>query len=257
MNGHSILNQMDFSNIIGGPLDAAVKAQSASAAATVNFIQEVGFLPPDITEDNKKLKTLEGSYDKVQVDLTKKKKLYDNATNENSRAEAKKPYDEAQVAFSTAESNLIKHQKGMEGKMGDVRYVSFYYEIAGESQERGVLKVPLLTIVPVPYLSIRDLDIDFSAKITEAFESKRSTEYEEEGTRDRVDRLHLGIWSRTTHVRSTFSSKSSSSYGSKRETEYSMNVKVHAENIDMPSGLSRILGILEANIVSQVGGVSE
>ena len=86
MNGHSILNQMDFSNIIGGPLDAAVKAQSASAAATVNFIQEVGFLPPDITED---AQALMKKLDVSNSTLKAKKKEYKEATDGN-KATAKK-----------------------------------------------------------------------------------------------------------------------------------------------------------------------
>lgn len=37
------LGSIDFAKIIGGPLDACVKAQSNAAISTVNFIQQVGF----------------------------------------------------------------------------------------------------------------------------------------------------------------------------------------------------------------------
>lgn len=42
----SELNNIDFSNMIGGPLQAAVDAQVASSLATVNFINTVGFKAP-------------------------------------------------------------------------------------------------------------------------------------------------------------------------------------------------------------------
>lgn len=39
------LNSLDFSVYIGGPLQAAVKAQHDASISQVNFIKEVGFLP--------------------------------------------------------------------------------------------------------------------------------------------------------------------------------------------------------------------
>jgi len=39
------LNSLDFSVYIGGPLQAAVQAQTAASMAQVQFIQEVGFVP--------------------------------------------------------------------------------------------------------------------------------------------------------------------------------------------------------------------
>jgi hypothetical protein len=41
------LNNLDFARMIGGPLQAAIDAQVASAMATVSFINEVGFKPVD------------------------------------------------------------------------------------------------------------------------------------------------------------------------------------------------------------------
>ncbi|MFY1045376.1 DUF2589 domain-containing protein [Chryseobacterium sp. GP-SGM7] len=41
----SELNSLDFSVYIGGPLQAAVKAQHDASISQVNFIKEVGFIP--------------------------------------------------------------------------------------------------------------------------------------------------------------------------------------------------------------------
>ncbi len=40
------LASLDFENLIGGPLIAVVHAQAQAAMATVNFIKQVGFKPP-------------------------------------------------------------------------------------------------------------------------------------------------------------------------------------------------------------------
>lgn len=41
------LASLDFENLIGGPLIAVVHAQAQAAMATVNFIKQVGFKPPE------------------------------------------------------------------------------------------------------------------------------------------------------------------------------------------------------------------
>ena len=43
------VSSLDFANIIGGPLTAAIKAQAASALTTVAFIKSVGFRNPPKT----------------------------------------------------------------------------------------------------------------------------------------------------------------------------------------------------------------
>lgn len=42
VSGNEIAS-LDFANLIGGPLDAVIRAQAKSAIATTNFIKEVGF----------------------------------------------------------------------------------------------------------------------------------------------------------------------------------------------------------------------
>lgn len=60
------LGSIDFATIIGGPLDACVKAQSNASIATVSFINEVGFELTDPNDPNsaKKLRMAEFKYKK-------------------------------------------------------------------------------------------------------------------------------------------------------------------------------------------------
>lgn len=56
------LGSIDFAKIIGGPLDACVKAQTNASVSTVSFINEVGFETVDETTGEKKLRMAEFKY---------------------------------------------------------------------------------------------------------------------------------------------------------------------------------------------------
>lgn len=66
----SELNNINFSKMIGGPLQAAIEAQTASAMATINFINAVGFVEVD------------GKKELVMVDFSHTKKDVDAEGNE-------------------------------------------------------------------------------------------------------------------------------------------------------------------------------
>ncbi len=206
--GHSILSNLDFSNMIGGPLEAAVEAQTASAFSTLEFISQIGFTGVTAETEN------------LEPQTTKK--------------------------------NTKVHE------LGNVRYVKFSYELAAEGTSKGAIEVPLLTVVPVPYLSIRTLDIDFRAKIVDIFSDKvsssRSNANHYSSNRSSGGGLIGWIYggnSRRSRYTSSYSSQGKKSTESSQEAEYHLSVKVHAENLDMPTGLSRILGILESNMTGK------
>lgn len=60
------LGSIDFATVIGGPLDACVKAQSNASVSTVSFINEVGFEATDPNNPNspKKLRMADFKYKK-------------------------------------------------------------------------------------------------------------------------------------------------------------------------------------------------
>lgn len=66
-NFTSELNNIDFRKMIGGPLQAAVDAQVASALATVNFINTVGFTQTENPAD-RELVMVDFSHKRTDVD---------------------------------------------------------------------------------------------------------------------------------------------------------------------------------------------
>ena len=128
---------MPFGQIIGGPISAAIEAQAMAARTTIDFIKEVGFHPPKTS----------GVEEEGIVDQDKDRVARDKALNESSK-----------IAF------------------GDVRYVTFHYQVGtsatGESDKS--ISVPLLALVPIPYLRIEEMNLEFTAALTDSGESSSS-----------------------------------------------------------------------------------
>lgn len=110
------------------------------------------------------------------------------------------------------------------------------------------LNVPLLTIVPIPYIAIQTIDIAFKANINA---SSSSTTVENESTS--VDAgvagstsLNLGLFKVNADFHANYSSKkdSTATQDSKYSVEYTMDVAVKAGQDSMPAGLAKVLEIL-------------
>lgn len=130
--------------------------------------------------------------------------------------------------------------------IGAVRMVSFRYETVtpGGGTQTVTLDVPLLTIVPIPYIAIEEVNIDFMAKITEAISHDRTSTTE--GAMQASTSAKAGWGPFSAGFKGSLSAKHSSTAASssKYNTELTMNVRVRATQDDMPAGLARVLGIL-------------
>ena len=241
---------MDFGNIIGGPLQAAVEAQSLSAKATLQFIMSAGF--NNVNSKYRMYRVLEkeaganGYEDKAYYQLTHKQKdLIGN--NDNKSPQPLYIQEDGQiVTFAKIEDK--KNQKYYEIRAPEPRCVSFSYRLK-DSNEEQFIKVPLLTLLPIPYISIQSIDLDFTAKITAAKSatSDLASQYDSSTNSDNLGaRVKFGR-RRASYMQASYYSKNKKT-NSKSGHELTMDVKVRAVNGDIPVGLSRILGILESTI---------
>jgi hypothetical protein len=135
---------------------------------------------------------------------------------------------------------------GKENKLTPV-YVSFDYAIKDdENKNREVsMKVPLLTMVPIPFIRIDSADIDFNVKINSVEETKTSQENKVSGSTQananyKGFRFNAGI-----KLNASISNQKKSSSSDTVKRDYSLNVHVHAVQDDMPAGVERLLSILE------------
>jgi hypothetical protein len=128
----------------------------------------------------------------------------------------------------------------------EVVNVEFKYSKAtpeGTPQDYA-LSVPILTIVPIPFLRIEETNIEFNAKIA-------SVEYTESSTDNRLGvnlsaRASWGIGSAKLKV--SYSHQRSTRAGEKVTRDYSLTVKVKAVQEEMPGGMEKVMGILESLI---------
>ena len=114
------------------------------------------------------------------------------------------------------------------------------------------LDVPLLTIVPIPYIRIDDMTIQFKAKISAETASQDTTK---EGSETEIKgnltgRYGWGPAKVETSFSAGYSAKkdSTSARDSKYSVEYTMDIYVHAVNESMPEGMRTILGLLNESI---------
>lgn len=176
----SELNNIDFAKMIGGPLQAAIQAQAASAVSTVNFIKDLGFQPKDANEP-------EGEKVLIMTD------------------------------FSYEKTDLNP-------------------ETGAEVVTKRFVRVPFISMLPIPSIRIETVDIDFNVKLN-SVESQNIS-----------DKFAVGLeikagWG-PVKMKVSSSYQRSSSFGVKVEKEYTMNVKVKASQDEMPAGLERILNML-------------
>ena len=130
-----------------------------------------------------------------------------------------------------------------------VKNVTFKYRGPGGEQ---TLEVPVLTIVPIPFIKVNDLTIQFKANLSASSETEEKTESEskkEVGIKGGARWLFF-----SASLNGSYSSKkdSSSTKGSKYSVEYTVDVTVNAGQDDMPAGMAKVLNLLTDSIETQI-----
>jgi Protein of unknown function (DUF2589) len=134
--------------------------------------------------------------------------------------------------------------------------VVFQYQ---RGNEMANLVVPLLTIVPIPYIAIDTIDINFKANISASSSSvnEESSETTFGGELSAHAEFGFGMFKVSADFKANYSSKkdSKATQDSKYSVEYTMDIAVHAGQDSMPAGLAAVLGILRESITSgTIGG---
>lgn len=131
---------------------------------------------------------------------------------------------------------------------GEIRNVTFSYEKVDEDGVNTTvsLTVPILSIVPIPFLRLDDMTIDFTAKLTDMVQTATKSDFK--FSTDAKGKFKAWWSPVSMEVRTSVSYQNTRQTASKFVREYTMNIKVHAVQDDMPAGLERVLDILEQTI---------
>lgn len=123
--------------------------------------------------------------------------------------------------------------------------VSFSFNQGGRMMQ---INVPLLTIVPIPYIAINSVDINFKANVSASSssfsENTQSSSMEAGGTGRAT--LNLFLFKLNADLKANYSSKkdSKATEESKYSVESTIDVAVKAGQESMPAGLAKVLEML-------------
>lgn len=269
------MSSISFDKIIGGALNAVVSAQNTSAMTTVEFIKNVGFV-----NDAKG-----NAVRPVCVDFTYPKEVapYRPAVPESYYIKINdggKDYDANELnsgAYEAPDGVVVNFETDGDGKIVNATIVNGADKIAdGQSvtiknnkvgsgadlafekragspeqsaQYRNMtLHVPLLTIVPIPFIRIASTDLEFNVKINSIAASENSNSTNVTAGMS-ASLNYRGIVKASLDINASVAHQQKKSETEEVKKEYSLNVKIHAVQDEMPAGMSRILDILEESIV--------
>jgi hypothetical protein len=227
------LSSIDFASMLGGPLIACVNAQAQAAMSAVNFIKQVGFKKLPVPAGDGQDPTAAETGDPIYVTFKYPKEL--------------KPYEPAVAAVAAVAETHDANGKVVVPAVAAVAAKDAVKAVY-ETQE---LEVPILTMLPIPYLRIEDVTIDFNAKI----DSIEYTKIDETLNVDASLEASGGWAWGSAKLNVSVGYQRNTQQGTNVQRTYSMAVHIKAVQDEMPAGMQKVLDILEKNIRSVATGV--
>ena len=214
------LSSIDFESMIGGPLIAVVHAQAQSAITTVDFIKKVGF------------KSTGEEFDQGE-DSSTSEPIYVTFTYPKEISPYQPEIPAIPAVLDAAGTVVTPAVPAVPEK-----------KAVWQPQE---LKVPILTMLPIPYIRIDETTVDFNAKINSVEYTKTDSSFKV-STEGSVKHGWL-VGSAKLKVNTSY--QRNTQQGNTVNRTYSMAVHVRAVQDEMPAGMEKLLGILEDAIQSQ------
>lgn len=290
------LADIDFSALIGGPLGAIVDAQAKAALSTVDFVKSVGFSPDSEDETTGEITPGEPIY--VSFKYPKMVQPYVPAINgklENiivkdggsdynkgdtltvkgvtvtvSSVDTDGAIKSGEISYSVDNTSGFEDDTEIPGIGGSGTGAKFDIEAEDVAAVQAVfeemqLEVPILTMMPIPFIRVEEGEIDFNAKIT-------SMEYKRVGTEMKFGRsssmtnkntnknysfagsLNFNENINTVKLNSNFSFSRNTRQGHKIDKTFHMGVKIKVSQDEIPEGMEKLLGILEGAITATPTG---
>lgn len=281
------MSSLAFDKIIGGALNAVVSAQNNSSLTTVDFIKNVGFQNDEngntvkpVYVDFKYPKEVSpyraATPDSYRIEITKKGKGYTEEGLNNNGYSLGNDVTGVKLNFTVNTDGEISAVSVTEGednlmkKLSDGKDVSVTLSAKGSEEaaiaiklvkgaeaspakfQNMTLQVPLLTIVPIPFIRVASTDIELNVKINSISNTTESSDT------NVTSNLNASASAKNLFFRGNVNINASVSHQKKKSSsedikkEYSLNIKIHAVQDDVPGGMSRILDILEESIVPKI-----
>jgi hypothetical protein len=252
------LATLDFGNLIGGPLVAVITAQSVAARSTADFIKTVGFYPAGQKDAGGN--DISGTPVYVDFKYPKETQPYQPAVAPVAAVSAASAIGDPAFPLGmlplapggAPNDNTPAHAAGLPVFVPAVAGVA---AVAGSAAVPALYQdmkfsVPILTMLPVPFIKIDIATIDFNAKISSVETASQSSDLAISGSLEVQQRWPSGA----AKLNVSCSYKKSTTSGSSVERTYSMAVHVEASQDEMPAGMEKLLNLLETAMISTPSG---
>ena len=133
------------------------------------------------------------------------------------------------------------------GKVGELRMLEFNYQshdVDGTHQQQ--VKIPLLTLVPLPLLQVKEADFDFDIQIVDALSADTDATFSLKNGTTPQEKTAEGVKLRVSMASAKVEGSRKSS--SQQSLTANMKVKVKMEQADMPGGLANLLHLTTNNL---------
>lgn len=283
------LSSINFEAMLGGPLVAVVHAQAQAAQSSVDFIKAVGFEAAFDSDGNvdpkqvgkpiyvtfkypKEVVPYQPPVDAAVVGLT--------VTNGgNGYADGETPAvtfaggsgsgaTAHGVVSGGAVTSIVLDDPGSGYTSAPTATVAGPAAGGGQAATATVnfraavpvqlpvfadmkLEVPILTMLPIPFIRIEETTIDFNAKINSIEETKTDSSFKIDSSLEIAGKYPPIFSAISAKLKVSTSYQKNTTSGYKVDRTYSMSVHIRAVQDEMPAGTERILGILEDAILSQ------
>jgi hypothetical protein len=239
---------LPMESLIGGPLNAAAKANAAMALTQTKFMLDTCFTVTKVGEATEAA----GEADTITP-----------KTGEITHGKLKRPIIPAHNNYAPI-MIVMELTRGVitPGKAAvteDLTANPPVAEVKGTPTTIEYLKtifnLPLLTIIPLNSLAVQAVDITFEMEVKSSFAEDTSEKKEKEikGSADFEAKLELGIFSASIKASASYDQKDSSThdthYQKSNSAKYTVNV--HAGQLPLPSGVNIIIQAF-ANSISPI-----
>jgi hypothetical protein len=280
------LSSINFESMLGGPLIAVVNAQAQAAMSSVNFIKAVGFKPGN-ADDPTNAQTGDPIY--VSFKYPKEVAPFEPQTpfqvtgfnvttagagyvaplnitvsggggtgmTVSAALNAAGGITSVSVTnpgsgYTAAPTLSIPAPTGPGATAAVVVATTQAAKAAVPAQFAVMmLEVPILTMLPIPFIRIEETTIDFNAKINSVEETKTDEQFKLNASLDATVKYPPLFSVATVKLKVSTSYQKNTQTGTKVDRTYSMAVHIRAVQDEMPAGMEKILGILEDAIKSQ------
>jgi hypothetical protein len=278
------LSSINFESMLGGPLVAIVNAQAQSAMTSVNFIKAVGFKP--VFDSNgepvvgavgdpiyvtfkypKEVAPFQPSVDAAVtgIQVTAGGTGYTSvpavAVTGGGGSGAigtavvvngvvtEVTLDDPGTGYTSAPTVAITGGGGS-GATATANFRAARPAVQAEFADMR-LEVPILTMLPIPFIRIEETTIDFNAKINSIEETKTDSSFKIDASLEVAGKYPPLFSAVSAKLKVSTAYQKNTSSGTKVDRTYSMAVHIRAVQDELPAGTERILGILEDSIRSQ------